>query len=488
MLESAHYIADQTRTRAFFKVAVISILVFSGFVISGQLWNPALFILCILFSLFCLVAASDFVRGFYIYLAILPFTYFLKRLLFFFPPVTQTEWFIATALPDVLLIFIFLNLIFKKTNDYQLLSRFNAPILIFFLWCIIEIFNPASLFIIGITGFKKTGFYILMYYISYAVYIGDRNSLHKVARITVYCSIVVAIYAIIQSIFGFFEFEMDFIRSGLAKMNMDSIGVFYSQDIIRPFSTFSGPWIMGDYIVIGLSFYILLFINRMINHGRVLFFLTVACLTYGLLVSLSRSSYLMLILSLSFIFIFYAKDFRSFLRRTLSSTLLIGSIVYIISIIWEIVPGGLLTAIFSMHNYFGRVEQWETLPLDYAISPMGIGIGSIQSSSYFGLTRMEEVHSFLYSLIYEVGLVGLGLFIWIFIAVTKNIISWRSHITLHRDNSLVVALSAIFFSMIISKSMAGGLWGMNMHDNYLWLSCGLLLSFIHHNETYVNHS
>src|SRR5438094_10663144 len=62
--------------------------------------NPVLAILVVALIFPCLIAISDFSRGLYIYLYLLPFSYFLKRLLFLYPGVTQTEWFVASALTD----------------------------------------------------------------------------------------------------------------------------------------------------------------------------------------------------------------------------------------------------------------------------------------------------------------------------------------------------------------------------------------------------
>jgi hypothetical protein len=452
----------------------VAILLFAvaGATVGAQPWNPVLTLLVIAFAIPSLIALSSFIRGFYIYLFILPFSYFLKRLLFLSPGVTQTEWFIATALPDIVLVCALCNLILDKRHRFPR-SAANLPVLLFLVWSILEVFNPNISVTIGISGFKKTAFYVAMYYLAAAVSLRDDQVVDKVARITILCAIVAAGYGFVQSIFGLAPFEIATIDSGLTNMTVDSIDVLYAQGILRAFSTFSGPWILGDYLAIGFMFNVFAYLRGKVGRGK--FFLIALWLGLGIFVSLSRSSYLMLMLALALLYMLAAKSQRSLVWRLVLVSLLAGLFVLALSLLWNLVPGGMPTAIFAMYNLFSRIDQWQSL-LSYpaTFSLIGMGIGSVQASFYFGETIVAETHSFLLTLVSELGVIGVGLFVWALFVLVRDVVSRIARVGAGVDRSSIGVVLSILAGMVIAKSASGGLWGTTMHDNYLWLLSGLL--------------
>lgn len=437
-----------------------------------EVWNPILALMVIAFPAPCLVALSCFTRGFYVYLFILPFSYFLKRLLFLSPEVTQVEWFIATALPDTVLVCALCNLIVARRHRFPR-SATNLPVLLFLIWSILEIFNPNTSITIGISGFKKTAFYVAMYYLAAAVSLRDGKVVDRVASITVLCAIVAAGYGFVQSIFGLAAFEMAQINSGLTSLTADSIAILYAEGVLRPFSIFSGPWVLGDYLVIGFMFNVFAYMKGKVGRGK--FLLIALWLGLGIFVSLSRSSYLMLLLALALLYVFSAKSKRRLVQRLVLVSMVAGLILLAIALLWQRVPGGIPTAIFAMYNLFGRIGQWRSLLSDPAtFSLIGMGIGSEQASFYFGKTIVAETHSFLLTLLSELGVIGVGLFLWAVFVLVRNAIGGMARVRSGGDRLSVNVVLCILLSMIAAKTAAGGLWGMNMHDNYLWLLCGLL--------------
>ena len=437
-----------------------------------QLWNPVLFLLVIAFAFPCFIALSSFTRGFYVYLFILPFSYFLKRLLFLSPEVTQVEWFIATALPDLVLVSALCNLILGKNHRFPR-SAATLPVSLFLAWSILEIFNPNISITIGISGFKKTAFYVAMYYLAAAVSLRDAKVVDKVASITVLCAIVAAGYGFVQLIFGLAPFEMAQINSGLTNLTVDSIGVLYAQGILRPFSTFSGPWILGDYLVIGFMFNVFSYLRGKVSRGK--FFLIALWLGLGIFVSLSRSSYLMLMLALALLYVLAAKSQSSFVLRLVLVSIAAGLFFLVLSSFWNLVPGGMLTAIFAMYNLFSRIVQWQSLLSNPAtFSLIGMGIGSVQASFYFGETIVYETHSFFLTLVSELGVIGVGLFVWALFVLVRDVVGRMARVAGGADRLSVNVVLSILLGMIVAKTAAGGLWGGYMHDNYLWLLSGLL--------------
>jgi hypothetical protein len=329
-------------------------------------------------------------------------------------------------------------------------------------------------------GFKKTAFYIAMYYLAASVGFRNDNAeerigvIDKVGKITVFCAMVTAAYGFVQAYFGLTSFEQAQISSGITNLKLESIDVLYAQDILRVFSTFSGPWIFGDYLVIGIMFNLLAYMRGTIGKKRFVF--VSLWLGAGLLISLSRSSYLMLILALmSFYVLSATSKVRLMWRAAIASTSGTVGLVLIL-LFWESSPTGMFRAIVAPHNLFGRIDLWQELlsgPATFTIS--GYGIGSSQASIYFGDTLVADPHSFLFMLCLELGIVGAGLFLWLFIIVVRDAIRGIKQASTPERLNLSVALS-ILLGMVLAKSLSDVLWGQYIHDNYLWLLSGLLVS------------
>lgn len=441
--------------------------------IGFYLWNPVLFILVIAFAVPCLIALSNFTRGFYVYLFILPFAYFLKRLLFLFPEVTQIEWFVATALPDLVLISALCNLILCKDHRMPK-SASLVPVSLFLLWCILEIFNPNISVVIGISGFKKTAFYIIIYYLVIAVANRDNKVVDKIANITIVCSIIVTVYEFIQIYYGFFSFEISMINSGLTNLTVDSIDVLFPEGVLRPFSTFSGPWVMGDYLVIGFMFNLFKYLKGKVNFWK--FILISFWIGLGIFFSLSRTSYLMLIISLLFFYTFKRGSKRSLVHKLVIISLGISLIVFAVIYMSENSSEGLGTAIFSLSSLFSRMELWDSILDVSTFTVVGLGIGSSQASFYFGKSIVAESHSFLLTLIFEIGFIGVGLFLRILYIIIRDVLVRMKSTVFYIDHLTLNLLLSISIAMVITKSMGGGLWGQHMHDNYLWIFFGILSS------------
>jgi len=316
-----------------------------------------------------------------------------------------------------------------------------------------------------------------MYYLAFAVSLHNNRVIDKVAKITTHCAIIVTGYGFVQMCVGLSPFEMAQINSGLTNLTADSIDILYAQGILRPFATFSGPWVFGDFLVIAFMFNFYLYLKRKI--GRWSFFLVSLWLGFGILVSLSRSSYLMLGIAVSLLYILQAKSKRRLVLRLVLASMALGLIIIAILLFWRSAPPGIATAIFAQHNLFGRIEQWQSLLSQSTVfSLVGLGIGSEQAAFYFGDTIVVHTHSFLFTLLLELGVIGVGLFLMTFFILIRQ--SYRRLVLLQVSNSrlnLVVILS-ILMSMFIVKTVAGGLWGLHIHDNYLWLLFGLLAGSI----------
>ncbi len=283
--------------------------------------NNILIFVAVLFAIPCGVALFRLDFGLYVYLVIIPFAYFLKRLMFLYPPVTQTDWTFASALPDFVLGCIFLHLLVRRGPKIYRSSN-TLPVFLFLVWCCIEILNPKIDILIGLAGFKKTALYISMYFIGAAIARDDKKAISRIGKVAVACAIPVAMYGAYQFFFGLASFEIDVVNSGLTAMGGESISTLYAQGFVRAFSTFSGPWILGDYLAIAIMFNLLAYLA---GERRKIAFLAIACvLCFGLFVTLSRSSYLMLFVSLAILYVVQSGTKRSFRWRLAVSVITVS--------------------------------------------------------------------------------------------------------------------------------------------------------------------
>ena len=183
----------------------------------------------------------------------------------------------------------------------------------------------------------------------------------------------------------------------------------------------------------------------------------------------------MLMLALALLYVLAAKSQSSFVLRLVLVSITAGLLFLATSLLWERVPGGIPTAIFDMSNLFGRIDQWQSLLSNPAIFTLiGMGIGSVQASFYFGETIVAETHSFFLTLVSELGVIGVGLFVWALFVLVRDVVGRMARVAGGADRLSVNVVLSILLGMIVAKTAAGGLWGGYMHDNYLWLLSGLL--------------
>ncbi|MBC7810217.1 MAG: hypothetical protein H7175_03680, partial [Burkholderiales bacterium] len=91
-----------------------------------------------------------------------------KRLLWLPPDATPSslEVQIVLVLPDLILIAGALRMAYELLVARRIQYRFmwlDAPIILYFVWSFISIFNPDNTLLVGLIGFKSTSLYILIY-------------------------------------------------------------------------------------------------------------------------------------------------------------------------------------------------------------------------------------------------------------------------------------------------------------------------------------
>jgi putative inorganic carbon (HCO3(-)) transporter len=468
-------------------LVIVLTAIVGGYVTGHQLVNPILMITAILYTIGALVASSNLGQGLQIYLLILPFSYILKRLLFVWSDVPQAEWFIASVLPDVILATLALHLLYRiwiEHDTQSLPRRAIDPLLwVFILWTVLEVANPGKSLSLGIAGFKKSAFYILMYFLGIAVVQSVPRIFEKVTRITLIAGVAVALYGLWQFVFGLSWFELRWLDSGVSILNIETSGLetggghLFVGGAIRPFSTLAGPVSLADY----LAFASLLGIARYSARPRtnrwaeallVLFLLGVLLLTRV------RTGILVFLLGLAFFRALLSKKWQA-RRGLVAAALVLGGLV-VIAQLQPTSPNPALATLISPGTFWGRIAGWKQVlarPGDY-LSPVGTGMGAVSSAYSFSRLYATDNpgHSLFIEVAIELGWVGLGLYLWFFIRLLKHGLDLARSLPEGSEARVyAVSMTSILLGLVVAKSLSGGLWVEHIPQNYFWLLAGLLM-------------
>lgn len=197
--------------------AIITAVVI-GFAISKSL-SIALVIPGVLAVLFiAMVCITNTEAGLYIIMAYSFFISFIDRLLF--------NDAIPEGVPaDLLVLITFGGLAFHKEKLSTLFSDFtkNTIIIIFlilYIYTAMQLFNPSGNFLTGwFQAVRKVVSTFLILFIAYNVF-ADRRAIYRFIKYLFVLASIVAVYACIQEVHGFFNFEMNWLSADEKRYRM----------------------------------------------------------------------------------------------------------------------------------------------------------------------------------------------------------------------------------------------------------------------------
>jgi putative inorganic carbon (HCO3(-)) transporter len=126
---------------------------------------------------------------------------------------------------DVLIYITFLSFFVRKVNLRKSINEFTKTrvvitLLIVYSFMAIELFNPYAAFFVGwFPAFRKILATLLILFISFNVF-DSWSRVKRFVTVLFVCCMIVAIYACVQQIHGFFEFEMNWLRSDPRRFRM----------------------------------------------------------------------------------------------------------------------------------------------------------------------------------------------------------------------------------------------------------------------------
>lgn len=421
--------------------------------------------------------------AFFLFLALLPFVDFLKRLQLAFTDPSPLEWNLVLALPDVLLTSTAIGIIFKAIVTGRLTIRIEKAdlwLLAFAVSMLVNIVHSVFPLVVSIAAFKLSGFYILVYFLAPAL-ISKQKHLRLWLKMTFLLSIVVALYGLWQFAFGMSSFEKKWLASRYTGLATETIIYF----TFRPFSTLNSPQAYAYYLVIGLICgfaYMRGFISR---NNRVIWYIGALVILVALLLSLVRSAILLLVLAWALTKVF-SNTHRSKYSWKLILLLVLSVVISLVLILLRFGEVILFKALSSEIPFVqrafiagtlgDRLMGWQGLmtnPAYWTLLGYGLGVTSFTLMSKYGLSFDLFSHDEYSGILLEQGIIGVFLFFG-FVISLSNILYHRLYaLEGHSLRKVGWHLFALFQSILII-----GLMGTNLKvtpiNVYLWLMAGLL--------------
>lgn len=405
---------------------------------------------------------------------------------------------------DILALFVYLSL-FRASRTKPIGSfriPFRLPLLAFFWFCLLQVFNPASTSIFyGILGLKVNFLYVPLIVVGYAL-IQSEEDLHRFFTFSCALILVVASLGLAQSILG-----PSFLNPVQLQENIRELSTTYRAAPIsglvayRPTSVFVSAGRFQDFLIvawlISLGFGGYLLLRR--RKGRTLAFITIGVVAAASLMSASRGVFMWncgvgLVLVAGFLWGAPWRE-REALRvvRTIQRTALFAGIgiVLLVTIFPEELGSRL--AIYSetlmpTSTASELVSRTQTYPLqqlgnafDHPRWPYGYGIGTCTLGGQYVVRIMHAqrmgigVENGFGNLIVELGIVGLLL--WIVLGFSIVISAWKVVMELRGTPwfplTFVIFLYAVilFFPMMYTGTSPYQDFVLN---SYLWLLLGIL--------------
>jgi hypothetical protein len=439
---------------------------------------------------------NDWRRGLYFFVGWILFEDFVRKFL----GNNMAIYFAKDALAIVLYISFFRAMRAKRVEKFRI--PFRVPLLMFFWFGLLQVFNPASTsFWYGILGMEINFLYVPLIYVGYAL-VESEEELRRFFCFACALILIVAALGLAQSIIG-----PTFLNPTRLQADIRELGTLYRISPIsgavayRPTSVFVSAGRFQDFLVVswpislGFCGYLLLRSRK----GRALAFTTAGVVAATSLMSASRGVFMWnggvaVVIAVGFLWGAPWRE-REVLRvfRALQRTALVMALgVMILLIVFPEELGSRL-AIYSetlLPNSPASelVHRTQTYPLkqlgfafDHPRWPYGYGIGTASLGTQY-VTRIMHatpmyvgVESGFGNLVVELGIVGLIL--WILLGFSIAISAWKVVLQLRGTPwfplSFAIFLYAIllFFPMMFTGTSPCQDFVLNA---YLWLLLSIL--------------
>jgi hypothetical protein len=481
---------------AFFLLAVFLAYETSQAILANNVFTLALSAALIIGAAVFVAILNDWRRGFYLLVAWILFEDFVRKYL----GNNMGIYFAKDVLAITVYISYFRAMRSKRVEKLQI--PFRLSLLVFFWFCLLQVFNPASTSMFyGILGMKINFLYIPLIFIGYT-FAQSEQDLRRFFSFFCVLILIVAGLGLVQSIIG-----PTFLNPENLQDDIRDLSTLYRAAPIsglmayRPSSIFVSAARFQDFLVLawvtslGFGGYLIL----RAREGRTLAFTTVGVVAAASVMSTSRGVFMWnvgitLLLAAGFLWGAPWRQ-REALRvvRTIQRTcLLIGIAVFILLTIFPEALGSRL-AIYSetlmpdspTSELVKRTQDYPieqlALAFDHDRWPYGYGLGTCTLGWQYVVRIMHATPMFISvesgfgNLLVELGIVGLLL--WIILSISIAFSTWKVVRELRSTPWFPLVFAIWLYSVILLFPMmftGNGTYQDFVLNSNLWLLLGVL--------------
>jgi hypothetical protein len=455
---------------------------------------PVTFLL--VFSISILAILSTFflsIRGqLFVLWAYLPFVDMLKRMVFLDPNASSVNMYAVLFTQDIFLLGI-LGKVLLSIFSNPVRIRFRAVDLAILLFALISAISALITPTVPLSGrIAAIGMRVwpMVTYFLAASYLNDSISLRRLSKLTLILGVVVAIYGINQFFFGMLPFEELWYERAYTSSNVAHMQFYLSRGIFRAFSTLDSHSSFG--LFLGICIIFTWAWKR--NLGALKWFLLTFVLSFGLILTFTRFTWLMPILAAGFIFVFNYSRIRPFislgnLRKASFILLFVTGSFGIFYLAMSSIHGmrfvsatsnaylrralgtGTLEARLRVSNFFGG---------DMSISFLGNGLAA---SNYFArkfdfVSVDVNYHNIFVDMVDAMGVIGLVSFLLLLYLLFRSAIISIINQSEPQTRTLLVAIFGLLLALITVGHFNGAVFYFGRAiPVYFWSIAGILANF-----------
>jgi hypothetical protein len=481
---------------ALFAIVIFAAYEVAGFILANDLTSLGYGAILFVGGAVAVAILNDWRRGLYFFVGWILFEDFVRKFL----GNNMAIYFAKDALVIILYISFFRARLAKRVERFRV--PFRAPLLMFFWFGLLQVFNPASTsFWYGVLGMKVYFLYVPLIYVGYAL-MESEESLHRFFSFACWLILIVAALGLAQSIIG-----PTFLNPSRLQEDIRELGTLYRTSPItgavayRPTSVFVSAGRFQDFlivawlIVLGFCGYLLLRTRK----GRTLAFATAGVVAAASLMSASRGVFMwnggiLLIVAAGFLWGAPWRE-REVLRvlRAIQRTALVMGLGLIILFTMFPVELGSRLAIYSetlmpdspASELVHRTQTYPLMQFEHAFDnpgwAYGNGIGTCTLGVQYVMRIMHAprmfvgVESGFGDLVVELGIVGLIL--WIILGFAIAISAWKVVVGLRGTPWFPLSFVIFFFAVLLFFPMTFATF--NTFQDFvvnadLWLLLGVL--------------
>ncbi|HXN21363.1 MAG TPA: hypothetical protein VOA41_01310 [Candidatus Dormibacteraeota bacterium] len=486
---------------AFLLLGLGGAYVVANWIVTGTSEDLILRGLAIATGVILLLILKNWRSGFYFFLLWLLFEDLARK----YMGNNMLIYFAKDFLVGIVYVSFFMSLRRHKAEGFH--PRFIVPLILFFGFGVIQVFNPGSPNVLfGLLGLKIYFYYVPLMFVGYALADTEKN-LQKFLTVNLSMATVIAVLGVIQAIRG-----SEFLNPTILDENIRGLATLKryaptsGQFLYRPTSVFVSDGRFASYLILmwlvgfGAAGYLLL----RTKGGRKLTFVSLGAITTALLLSGSRGGVMWtagsaLICISAFLWgaPWKKRKAHQIIKIIHSTSIVCGlGLIVMISIFPQDIGARLSFYSETLSPYSPNSELSHRVggyPIKELLTafqdprwPYGYGIGTASLGGQYVRQWLHitpptlGVESGFGTLVVELGI--LGLVLWIVWTVTLLLAAWRVVRRLKGSPYFPIAFSIFWFAFLLLLLFT--YTGMQAFQNYvlnayLWLLVGVLFRLPH---------